>query len=83
FYDPFWSQYGLFGLAGINLLRIFNIPFYAFNEGWIPVAIKNTAIIEFSLSVIFLVVAGFVSLRKVILLRHHMKEIDMHEHNAL
>ncbi len=83
YYDPFWSNYGLFALAGINVLRIFNIPLYAYSEGWIPVKVKTTAIIELAVSALFLVIGGVVSLRKVWLLKRHMKAIDINEHNAV
>jgi hypothetical protein len=83
FYSPFWSGIGLFGLAAINILRIFNIPFYAFDKGWIPQTIKSRTIIEFVISGSLLVIAGVVSYRKVLLLKHHMKAIDAHGNDAI
>jgi hypothetical protein len=76
FYHPFWSNYGLFVLAGINTLRIFHIPFYAFEQGWIREKTKTITIIEFAISALFLVVAGIVSLIKVSQLRRHLKVIE-------
>jgi len=76
YYHPFWSIYGLFVLAGINLLRIFNIPFYAFEKGWIRESTKMVTIIEFAVSAGLLVIAGIVSLIKVLQLRQHLKETE-------
>lgn len=76
YYDAFWSCYGLFILAGINLFRIFNIPLYAHKKGWIPTNIMTRTIIEFALTVVLLIIAGIISLRNVIILKNYMKEID-------
>ncbi|MBE0701440.1 MAG: hypothetical protein IH571_07115 [Acholeplasmataceae bacterium] len=75
FYDRIWSTMGLFVLAGINFARVFNIPIYAYDKGWIPANVMVTAMIEFAISGALLVVAGIISTRKVILLHHYMKEI--------
>ncbi len=81
YYNTFWSCYGLFILAGINFLRIFNIPLYAYKKGWIPTSIKTRSIIELILSAILLIIAGIISMRKVIILKNYMKEIDKNGNN--
>ncbi|MDD4184615.1 MAG: hypothetical protein WC251_02535 [Candidatus Izemoplasmatales bacterium] len=83
YYHPFWSGAGLFGLAALNFLRIFNIPLYAFDNSWIPERIKILTIIEFALAGALLIAAGFISLRKVLLLKHHMKAIDNNGNDAV
>ncbi len=83
FYDPIWSYYGLFILAGINFLRIFNIPKYAFDKGWITESTKFWTSLELAVSALLLIVAGIISVRKVYLLHNHMKAIDKHGNNAV
>ncbi len=76
YYDRFWSNYGLFILAGINFFRIFNIPLYADKKGWIPNQVMINSIIEFIISVVLMLLAGIIAMRKVNLLKNYMKEID-------
>lgn len=75
YYHPFWSCYGLFVLAGINVLRCFNIPAYAFEKGWIREQTKWVTMIEFAIAAALLIAAGILSLIKVIQLRRHLKAI--------
>ena len=83
YYSLFWSGTGLFFLGAINILRIFNIPLYAYSNQWIPDNIKTISIIEFAVSGALLLIAGIISLRKVLLLKHHMKAIDKHGNDAV
>ena len=89
FYDAFWSRIGLFILAGINLVRIFNIPFYIYGlygdetVAMIPQGKFVMIVLLFVVSVIFLVLGGVFATRKVVLLEKHMKEIEAHGHNAV
>ncbi|MCR3905638.1 MAG: hypothetical protein NUK62_01225 [Tenericutes bacterium] len=83
YYDPKWSLIGLFVLAGVNFLRIFNLPVYAFNKGWIPAATMSIVMIEFAVTAGLLVLAGILSTRKVIILHKHMKELDAHGNDAV
>ena len=81
-YDIFWSTYGLFILAGINFIRIFNIPFYAYSKGWIPQSTQWVVIVMLVATVILLLSAGVISLRKSIILREHMKELNKDGNDA-
>lgn len=81
-YDSFWSMYGIFILAGINFLRIFNIPIYAFSNGWIPSSTQVWIIFNFGITVILLLIAGLIAMRKVIILKEHMKELNAHGNDA-
>lgn len=80
FYDSFWSRFGLFILAGINFLRIFNIPFYIYGlyddemTAMIPRRTFIYIITLFILSGLALLVAGIVATKKVSLLQKHLKE---------
>jgi hypothetical protein len=89
YYDAFWSRYGLFILAGINFLRIFNIPFYIFgkyDETMVPMITAQSfyfVIVEFFISALLLTFAGGIALKRVTLLQKHLKEIKAHGHNAV
>ncbi|MDI6452492.1 hypothetical protein [Peloplasma aerotolerans] len=83
YYDPTWSFFGLFILAGINFLRIFNLPIYAHERGWIPTKTMQLVMLEFAVTAGLLVVAGIISLRKVIILHKHLKEIDAYGNDAV
>ncbi len=76
YYSKSWAFYGLFILAGINLARIFNIPLYAFNNEWIPQTIKVRAIIELAASALLLVGAAVITIRKILILNKHLKELE-------
>ena len=78
FYDHFWSNIGLFILAGVNIFRIFNIPVYAFNQGWIPQKLVLITQAEFAAAALLLIAAGIITTRKIIILKHHMKELAKH-----
>ncbi len=88
YYDAFWSRIGLFILAGINLVRIFNVPFYIYGiysdemSPMIPQSTFVIVILLFVATVVFLVLAGLFATKKINLLEKHMKEIEAHEHNA-
>jgi len=82
FYDRFWSLYGLFALAIVNLLRIFNIPLYDFNQGWIPVNTLIIIVIEYGLSIVGFILAGIISTKKYHMLTEHLKEIESHGNDA-
>ena len=75
-YDPKWSFYGIFVLAGINVFRIFNLPIYAKNQGWIPTSTMVAVMVYYAISAGLLIFAGVISARKVIILKHHMKELN-------
>lgn len=76
YYSKPWGFYGLFLIAGVNVFRIFNIPFYAYDNLWIPKDTMIISIIGFVLSVICLVIAGIITTRKIIILTHHLKELE-------
>ncbi len=69
YYDRTWSFVGVFVLAGINLIRIFHLPLYAFSKGWIPLAVQTQTIVEFALSAALLIAAGVISTIKVLWLQ--------------
>jgi general stress protein CsbA len=89
FYDTFWSYYGLFILAGINLLRIFNIPFYIYGiyDSTIEPMITKTAfrwvVAAFALSSICFTIAGLMALKRVKTLNKYIKEMKTHGHNEI
>lgn len=82
FYQRNWAFYGLPILAIVNFLRIFNIPFYAYNKGWIPVNTMRAAILEFAITVILLVIAAVISIVKVIKITHYLKELNKNGNDA-
>lgn len=75
-YDPKWSFYGIFILAGVNVFRMFYLPIYAKNQGWIPNSTMVTVMIYYAITAGLLVVAGVISTRKVIMLTNYMKELN-------
>ena len=75
-YEPKWSFYGIFILAGLNVFRIFNLPIYAKSQGWIPTGTMVAVMIYYAVTAGLLIVAGVISTRKVIILRKHMKELS-------
>lgn len=83
FYDKTWSYYIVFILAGVNFIRIFNIPLYEYNLGWIPQSTMIYAIVEFALAGVLLVIAGIISARKVYQLNKYLKEKNAHGNNDL
>ncbi len=89
YYDPIWSSLGLAVLAGIHFLRISvfgdfysGLPFYVYDQGWIPIQLLSRAFIEFGVAGLLLVTAAFVSTRNVIILRIHRKELAKNGHDA-
>lgn len=80
FYDSFWSRFGLFILAGINFLRIFNIPFYIYGlyddemTAMVPTKTFIYIVVLFVLSSVSLLIAGLAASKKVSLLQKHLKE---------
>jgi hypothetical protein len=74
-YDPKWSFYGIFILAGVNVFRIFYLPVYAKSQGWIPNGTMITVMIYYAITAGLLIAAGIISARKVIILTKYMKEM--------
>jgi hypothetical protein len=68
-YDYKWALYGLNSIAVFHVWRAFRIPYYAFEKGWIPATLRNNITIGFILTAVLLVIASFVTLRKITLLR--------------
>jgi hypothetical protein len=67
-YDRAWSFFGLFVLAAINVARIFHLPAYTLERGWIPASEVQKTIVLFALAAVLLIAAGIVSTIKVVLL---------------
>jgi amino acid transporter len=76
FYSRIWGFYGLSILALINIVRIFNIPFYAFEKVWITERIRLISILGFAISAICLIIAAIITTRKIIVLTQHLKELN-------
>lgn len=83
FYDAFWSNYGLFVLAGINVLRAIHLPLYALDLQWIPLANVIAIIVEYTLSGALLIAAGLIATGKYHKLHKHLKEINIHGNHAV
>ncbi len=75
-YDRKWSFYGVFTLAGINIFRMFFLPVYAKEQGWIPNGTMLLVMALYAVTASLLIAAGIISIRKVIMLRNHMKELN-------
>jgi len=89
YYDSIWSSVGLVVLAGIHFLRISilgefysGLPFYVYDQGWVPITVMTRAFIEFGVAGLLLATAAFISTRNVIILRNHMKELAKNGHDA-
>ncbi len=83
YYDGFWSRIGLFVLAGINIVRAFNLPLYALNQEWIPFGNVLVIMIEYGVAGLLLIYAGFISLQKYHILRAHLKELNINGNDAV
>lgn len=81
YYQREWSYYGLVILALVNFFRIFNLPFYAFEKGWIPQTTMLAAIIEFALTTGLLMIASVISIIKVYRITNHLKELNKNGNN--
>lgn len=76
YYNEAWGFYGLFVLAGINLIRIFNVPTYTYNNDMIPTKTFIITVAELAGSAALLILAAIITIRKIIILKHHLKELE-------
>ena len=83
YYDALWSRFGLFILAGINILRAFNLPLYALEQGWIPYPNVIAIMIEYFASATLLILAGLIAFRKYHVLQAHLKELSADGNHAV
>lgn len=82
YYQRNWAFFGLPILAVVNFLRIFNVPFYALEKGWIPGNIMMASIFEFAITVVLLVIAAVISIIKVQKITHYLKELNKNGNDA-
>ena len=76
YYSETWGFYGLFVLAGINLVRIFNVPMVSYNNNMIPLRTYITTVVVLAASAALLIAAGIITIKKIIILKHHLKELE-------
>jgi hypothetical protein len=81
FYQREWSYFGLPVLALINFLRLFNLPLYAFQKGWIPQSTMFTAMIELAITSGLLAIGALISIAKVYRITNYLKELNKNGNN--
>lgn len=81
YYDKWFSLYGVFIMAALNLIRTFLTPVYALNKGWLTQGRFTLIVVMMIIGTLFLIASGIISARKYLLLSKHKKEIEQWKSN--
>lgn len=81
YYDKHFSLYGVFIMAGLNIIRLLYTPFYAYQKEWLSQSRLITILIMMIIGALLLIASGVISARKYLLLQKHQKEIELWKSN--